>query len=224
TVLTDELLGLSPHIRIIHNKEMKSHYVWERLAALRKLGTQRSKGECVVLLDDDNFWESAHLSSLFESLQKNPGCEAAHSWRTLWNSDNTPHIIKDLYPWVLGGDRDRQRILFRIQNEAGILQPGTNLARDRYGFVYKNKRHSCVDAGEWMFRRSLLDKIPFRDYLTYTELLYGFCDDYIYGTEMVKQDINVTSTEKPTLRYLLGGQSQELAQAGNDVRGRGCGE
>ena len=69
-----------------------------------------------------------------------------------------------------------------------------------------------LSTGEWMFRRNLLDKIPFNGRFSYTEILYGFCDDYIYGSKLLSNNIKACATHKPTLRYYLGGNSQEAKQ------------
>lgn len=207
-----EDLNFSPIASIIYAPAQPERYIFEKVGVLRNLGIEKSHGDYVALLDDDNKWEKNHLSTLFHLLQENPQLEAAHSWRTLWNDDNTPHLVDGLYPWVLGGDKDRQKMLFNIQCHCGILAIGSNIVRDQYGFEYNDEVFSCVDTGEWLLARHILNIVRFKEHFSYTEILYGFCDDYLFGLDLLKNDVKVKTTEEPTLRYYLGGNSQNYAQ------------
>lgn len=206
--VTGKLKTVSPNLSIFHCPEQPGRYIFEKVASLRNIAIDKSNSDYIAILDDDNLWEDNHLSTLYNMLQDYPECEAAYSWRTLWNSDGTPHIVDDLYPWVLGGDVNRQKILFEIQSKAQILTPGSNLIRDKYGFKYNGDIFSCVDTGEWLLRRKLFDKVRFKEHFSYTEVLYGFCDDYLFGCDLLTSHIHVKPTEKATLRYFLGGNSQ----------------
>jgi len=183
-----------------------SAYRFERLGALRNLGIELANGDTVALLDDDNDWTPDHLPSLLGVLDRNPDLAAVHSWRELWRQGQ-PHPV-DTYPWVLGGDEERQRVLFDAQVSAGILRLGDHRARDRHGFPCRGQLFSCVDAGEWLVRRSLFRDIPFSAPWTYTELLYGYCDDYRFARRLLEANVAVGCSEQFTLRYSLGGGSQ----------------
>lgn len=206
--ISSQIKAKGKNVSIIPAAAQPARYLFERLGALRNLAVRHASGGYLAFLDDDNQWETNHLSSLLQAATHS-GLGVAHSWRTLWNKDNTPKIITDQYPWVLGGDTARQEILYRIQHDVGILASGTNQVRDRYGFEFRGSVFSCVDTGEWLFPLELLKQLPFRDAFSYTELLYGFCDDYLYGCELLKRDTKVATTREFTLRYFLGGNSQE---------------
>jgi len=200
-------------LRIIERPAQLERHIWERLGALRNHGIRCAAGDLIALLDDDNELEPAHLSSGAKVLRRDPRCDATHSWRTLWTESGEQHLVDDgLYPWVLGGDRKRQMLMFEIQVAAGILTPGSPIVRDRYDFDGPDgERACCVDTGEWVFRKETILKCPFVERFTYTETLFGMTDDYLLGCRMLEAGIRVIPIERPTLRYFLGGNSQVVS-------------
>ncbi len=184
-------------------------FIFEKFAALKNTGIHHASGQFIAFLDDDNEWLDNHLAILQDALWQHTAADFSYSWRSLLNADGSPHNVDGLYPWGWGCDITRRQALFRIQKEVGILEEGSNLAKDKYGFEFKGERFSCVDSGEFMFRRELLARISFKEEFSYTELLYGFCDDYLMGVTLLKAGATGVCTEQPTLRYYLGGNSQE---------------
>ncbi len=183
-----------------------TEFRFERLGRLRDLGCRVAKGKFLALLDDDNRWSKEHLSSLYNALIKDISVGAVYSWRHLYRNGRKYRIRK--YPWVFGGDEERQKVLFNIQKEVGILTSGSSAVRDCHGFKFRGRLFSCVDAGEWMWQKAITDKIGFSDSWTYTELLYGFCDDYRFANKLLAHGIACSPTRQFTLEYELGGNSQ----------------
>lgn len=207
--LPEELQREGSCVSLVSAPSEPRRFVFEKLGALRNLGVRQSTGSLLAFLDDDNEWEDNHLASLEAVLRHNPDADFAYSWRTLLNRDGTPHLVRGLYPWGWGADLSRRKALFQIQHAAGILSEGSSLAKDQYGFVYEGRPYSCVDTSELLVRRSLFSRVRYREDYSYTEILYGFCDDYLFGIALLEAGAQGVCTELPTLRYYLGGSSQE---------------
>jgi len=194
--------------KILHRERDTEQYVWERVAKHKNIAVQLSSGNYIVNLDDDNTISFNHLSTLH--LKILDGYDAVHSWRYLLNSDGTPCLLSQ-YPWVIGGDFPRARLLYKIQFEHGVFTNNSNVIKDTLYLNYKNQTYCTVDANEWMINKDLFinKQLKYTDSYTYTDILYGHCEDYLFGTRIKELDFKVGCTELPTLNYYLSGNSQE---------------
>ncbi len=190
-----------------YNKD-ENCVLFEKLARMRNFGSQKAAGDFLAFWDDDNRWESNHLLSLYRLLINNTDCGAVHSWRRLVDQYQLPKIVKkENYPWITN-DSSASRAMYQQQATAGILCADSDLVKDRYGYGPSNE-DCCVDTGEWLIRRNTFKEVRgFKEVQSAFEKMYGVTDDQILGLRLLSSGVLVRSTEKPTLIYTLGGNSQ----------------
>lgn len=192
---------------VIHGVRDLDRYAWERVASHQNHAAREASGEYLVNLDDDNTFAPNHLSSLHAKISE--GYEAAYSWRYMYNANGAPYLV-DRYPWLIGNDVLRERLLFKIQCEAGTFQPGSNLVRDGLYLDYMGYPYCTVDASEWMYRRKLFTSglLKFIDSYSYEDILFGHSSDYMLNKRIKELGLKVACTQLPTLNYYLSGNSQ----------------
>ncbi len=195
--------------------EIEWHWIsrnpWEvsgpgRLAKLRNYAVDAANTKWISFLDDDNEFESNHLSSLV-ACARHTKCEAIHSYRRLFCQDGTPYL-EQRWPW----SRDRTEGI-RIYQELclkGVLQPGSNIERDRCDPLGYPDPTRIVDTGEWLLARKLLLSFPFCEEYTYDDWINITTEDDKLLQTLVEEQIPIVCTEKPTLKYYLGGYSNAL--------------
>lgn len=205
-------LGKKIDVIIVHEKKDLEIYVWERVASHKNTAVAISSGKYIVNLDDDNTVASNHLSSLKAKISE--GHDIVHCWRYLFYQDGTPYVLNQ-YPWIIGNDFLRAKLLFKMQSEGGIFKPNQNLVKDTVNLNYKGKTYCTVDANEWMLRKELFTnkQLKFIDEYSYTDILYGHCEDYLFGTRIKELNLKVGCTNLPTLNYYLSGNSQDPINA-----------
>lgn len=172
-----------------------------RVAKLRNASLGTIETPLCALLDDDNSFESDHLSALLE--QVNDTTRVVHSWRSLWNIDDTPFCLAGLHPWSRELATSRQ--LYRQYSDAGIYQLGTNIIRDRV--IPYDRRQSMVDMSEWLFATDFLSRLKFVELFDSEDMLTSRTEDSKLLDAIVEMGIVVPCTRRPSLRYYLGGYS-----------------
>lgn len=185
-----------------------------RVATLREAGLALVQTPYCAFLDDDNELEPHHYSLLASCISANNSV-AAHSWRTLWTREGTPFPLTDRHPW----SRDAQvaRHLFDRYRQAGIYQPNSHVVRDR---VAPNCRVlSMVDTSEWLFDTSFLREISFVKTYSYDDWLLSRSEDNKLLDSIVQSGVVIPSTCTPTLRYYLGGYSNNWSQEAAQLEG-----
>lgn len=176
----------------------------KRIAELRNRAVQLVKTEWISFLDDDNEFEPQHISSLIVCAKYN-GCEAAHSQRKLFWLDGTPYLEPRL-PWCRDEKKNAQ--LYLDLCKEGILEPGSNIVRDRaIPRSHPEVGTSVVDTGDWLLKRTVLLKYPFSTEYTYDDWLNLTTEDDKLLKCLIENGIPIACTELPTLRYYLGGYS-----------------
>ena len=188
-----------------YNSSILEGYKPCRAANMRNLAVQESKGDFIAFLDDDNSWEPEHLSSLMQMFENNPRLEAAYSFRTLWNVDDTPYL-KATHPWTDVEDREDR---YRQLECMGIYSEGTNLVRDRLSGSSDGKGEviCTVDTSAWLVRRHIATAFPFPNSFSSDQQGRLISEDDAFGRELHHAGVVIATSGLFTLRYYLGGFS-----------------
>ena len=177
-----------------------------RLSALRNKAITSIKTTYVSFLDDDNEFYPEHLEQLLE-FARNEKCDAVHSYREILYNDGKPYL-ENLSPW--GHSIQQRAEKYKELLEHKIATPGSNVWCDKYGVT--------IDTNLWLIRTSLLQCIKFP--IDYTE------DDYANITPedakimqaMKSQNVVVKTNQKVSVKYYLGGYSNECGKTVGTVK------
>jgi glycosyltransferase involved in cell wall biosynthesis len=178
-------------------------YLPARLGALRNMGIAAASGDWIAQLDDDNEFETDHLSSLLECLAANPGIEIAHSWRRLHSPDGSPYEILGENPWH--PDPELKASSYARLVELGVFEPGSAVVRDalRAG----GREFNGVDTSELLVSRAMHQRFPFpTEYSRWWRKL-EWTEDYAWCVLLDRAKVPIVCSRKPTLRYFMGGYS-----------------
>jgi len=171
----------------------------------RNVGIDRSSGELITHLDDDNYWEASHLSDLVAAVESSQN-GITHSWRKLLWPDGSP-FLEGVYPWMKVPDRASAEYVYAQLVDWGVRVQGSPLMRD----CFLSDTGECrftVDTSEWMMTADLARCIPFRERLSFRELSHWLTDDYMFCLDAYRHGVrNVSTTGRPTLNYTIGGSS-----------------
>ncbi len=178
-----------------------------RIARLRNLALEFVSSPLVCFLDDDNTWESHHLSSLWQVMAAE-GVPAAHSWRRLLNPDGT-NWQGDRFPWLPPGKTEKHR--YAIYRECGMFSPGSSIIKDTVSLLVGTEDFGMVDMGEWLLETTLIRQLRF--YTTYSKSeIANMCGEDDKLLNCLRQfGIDIACTKQPTLIYQLGGMSNTFA-------------
>ncbi|MFF5185764.1 DegT/DnrJ/EryC1/StrS family aminotransferase [Streptomyces sp. NPDC000345] len=180
----------------------------ERIGKLRELAIRACDADYVAFLDDDNIWETDHLSSLLAVAER--GYPAVHSWRALISAEGVPATV-DRFPWLPPGAAAVERL--QVLSRLGVMDPGSPVVRDSSDFVHEDTR-GMVDMGEWLFDRRLLRTLRLHRPRTPRETEQRVGEDDILLEQLRALHVPIACTRRPTLRYRLGGLSNpEFGQA-----------
>ncbi len=174
-----------------------------RLAHLRNLAVRSAHHELIVFLDDDNAWSEEHLSNLWSTLVEQDAY-FTHSQRLLFESDGRSYLRAE-FPWKRS--RDEREHLYRVYSEQGFLSPGSNVLRDSIVMP-----HSCVDLGEWLLHRHFLLRHPFIVDYGLEDWRNITVEDAKLAQAIIDSGLRIACTERPTLRYYLGGYSNNFSE------------
>ena len=192
-------VGAVRSVRISVSEETNRHWVG-RVAQLRNLAASLATTPLIAFLDDDNRWESDHLSSLV-SVMSRAGALAAHSWRRLEEADGRPWSGRD-FPWR--SESEAATAIWRKLNEAGLIVPGDDRIRER---MILGDGVGMVDLGAWLFRAEALRSAPFAIEYDAEEISAMVGEDDKWLARIVEQGLAMPCTEQATLVYTLGGRS-----------------
>lgn len=188
--------------------------VYPRIARMTNFGVSTAQSEWVALLDDDNEFESNHVSSLLTCASRSK-CDAVHAGRKVYNADGTPYLIQQ-FPWAVTLS-DRVRI-YSLLCTRGVWARGTNVLLDRAGPAglgpFRNstvvRDHDAiflVDTSVWLIRRTLLLEIPIPSIFSAVDLADSTAPDDKLLAAFLEAGVRIAATGLPTLRYYLGGIS-----------------
>lgn len=178
-----------------------------RSAYIRNLGVRMTDSRWVSFLDDDNEYEPNHLSSLVACAirTKHP---AVHSHRKIYEADGRPFLARR-FPWV----RDHQESLrlYDYYCERGLLVRGTNIFQDRADPKDQPDGIRMIDSSVWLFDRNLLIQHPFPETYTEKEIRSNVYEDDKLLELLQEQEVEISSTGLPTVKYYLGGYSNTFS-------------
>jgi glycosyltransferase involved in cell wall biosynthesis len=169
-----------------------------RSSRLRNLGVRAATDPWIAFLDDDNEWTPDHLDSLVDCAQRR-GVRVAYSDVSLHNQDGSDYLAPR-WPWahtVAEAEREYADYVAK-----GVCAPGSNVLRDSPGAC-----GVAADTSAWLLARELLLEIPFAERFTAQDAneLQGE-DDKLYQA-LVRRREPMACTGRTTLRYYLGGYS-----------------
>lgn len=173
-----------------------------RIARLRETAVSRVATSWSAFLDDDNVLEREHFPTLLQCAVHNPA-PAAHSWRSLWTRDGRPYPLSGRHPWCR--DPHAASRLFTQYEAAGIYRWHSHIVRDQV--VPHCRSRSMVDTSEWILRTPFLIEMGFCQEYTVEDWQLGRTEDSKLLDQIVEQGVPIPSTCRPTLRYYLGGYS-----------------
>ena len=107
--------------------------------------------------------------------------------------------------------------MFVEYEEAGIYRRHTNIVADQV--VPLHRERSMVDTSEWLFSAALLRSIGFVADYSRGDWITCRTEDSKLLDRIVESGISVPSTRRPTLRYFLGGYSNNWACDGASIEG-----
>lgn len=177
----------------------------ERVARLRNVALALARGRYICFLDDDNRWEREHLSTLRATLETT-GADAAYSWRQLFDAHGRPWRAHT-FPW--GRCTARKARLFEVMCEAGVMQPGSHVFRDSTEVSLEGTSVAAVDMGSWLFRSSMFRGLRFETDYSEWEIQNSVTEDDKLLSAMLGAGLALACTGRPTLRYALGGYSNQ---------------
>jgi hypothetical protein len=204
-------------------KDLEYRYLWRgsrdhtgpvRAGKLREMALDETEGKWLGFLDDDNTLMVNHYSSLLQCIEEHASL-VAHSWRTLWNRDKTPYVLRSSHPWCR--DRDMAEKLFREYSLAGIYVSGSNIVRDQV--VPGEQAKSMVDTSEWIFHRNFVRGLSWTGPYDHGDWLTSRAEDSLVLDQIVNLRIDVPCSRQPTLCYFLGGYSNQMIDERTDSRG-----
>ncbi len=203
-----ELPKLSKNItvkrhNIILDKSIDKNLIVHRVATIRNFAIKLASQNCISFLDDDNLWETNHLSSLMDTLQTHQ-CKASYSWRKLFLNNGKPWI-PTTWPWI-GSDVPQKKLL-HIYEKLEMLDLKTNILKDKFEAVYNNRDYATIDMGAWLFKKELFDVVSFKTDYTKEEVNCLVTEDDQLLLDLKKLNFTVHPSKKSTLKYYLGGFS-----------------
>ncbi|KUN77857.1 hypothetical protein AQJ66_32045 [Streptomyces bungoensis] len=202
-----------PHARFVNvvpgeHPDMPRGYLPARLSYLRNLGAGLTRTPYVAHLDDDNAYAPAHLRSLVDLLESNPGAEVAHSWRRLLTEDGTDFVPDGEDPWhPIALQRSAS---YRSLARHGIFVPGSSVVRDTMRMTDEGMLNR-VDTNELLLRRETQLRIPFPTDFTLWQRILGTTEDMALCERLLRAGVVAVCSERPTVDYYMGGFSNAAA-------------
>lgn len=188
--------------------------VYPRIAGLLNIGVRMANSHWVAFLDDDNEYETNHLSSLVNCAAQND-CLAVHSCRGIFHSDGSPYL-DSLFPWAR--DPEEGSRIYELLCSRGVWVRGSNVLKDRADprgpAPFRNSTILTlrdpiflVDTSVWLLERNLLLKYPVPEIFTEEDLRDNTAPDDKLLELLLENRVCIVTTGLPTLRYYLGGIS-----------------
>jgi len=176
---------------------------YSRVALLRNVALTMTTASRVSFLDDDNLWDSDHLSSLVELMDES-GVPAVHSWRRLLSPDGRPYVPTS-FPWLVNPDAAIKRL--RQLQDVGVFENGSDVVRDRMSVMVDGEDLGMVDMNECLLDRNLINLIGFEIERTQADVINRIGEDDKLLQRLRDLLVPIRCTERATLLYRLGGYS-----------------
>lgn len=170
-----------------------------RLGKLRDIGADLARTPWLAYIDDDDEWLTNHLHDLLATAASS-GAPAVHSWMSVVTPDGRP-FLEETYPWCRDALAARQQ--YREMVECGVVVPHTNVYRHRVDADSVPMRVSAIAAGEWLLRRTLVQRVGFTFDYSPEEYaaMKGEDDKFLEG--LLAEGTRIASTNEATLVYRL---------------------
>lgn len=176
-----------------------------RLAYLRNRAIEASDTTWISFLDDDNEFESYHLSSLMHYALEN-NSEAIHSYRKLFYADGTPYYFsEELSPWVR--DIEKAKEQFKLLSLHGVVRKGSNIIKDK---VDLEKKFYRVDTNVWLIKRKILLQYKIPEEFTSQDWMNNVYEDEKLLQKLINHDVKIHCNKLSSVKYYLGGYSNIL--------------
>ena len=184
--------------------DLPEKVVITRLAKLRDIAIRLAETPLLCFLDDDNWWEHNHLSSLVATMN-NTGAHAAHSWRTLHFDDGST-FDGSFFPWLERNTPDeRSRFQTCLRNK--MIIPGDSIVRDQ-SHPDEGGDSGMVDLGAWLLDTEIARLHGFSGVPHGAKRpTLGVGEDDILLAQLVKSNTLIACSRQATLHYQLGGFS-----------------
>jgi len=191
--------------------------IYPRLGRMWNWGVRAASGRWICFLDDDNEFDERHVSSLVAHARARRA-EAVHSSRLIFNFDGSPYL-DEVFPWCQ--DEEEGRRIFAELRSRGVWPAGGNVLHDRADPIRPDSevRNSTIMAAEdplvmvdmsaWLLSRDLLLRIPVTETITHRDVVLNNAPDGLLLEALLRDGVPVHSTGLPTLRYYLGGISNQ---------------
>jgi glycosyltransferase involved in cell wall biosynthesis len=188
--------------------------IYPRLSRLFNTGARVSSAKWIAFLDHDNEYEPSHLSSLLACANAK-GARAVHSSRSILCADGSPYLDE---LWHTAPNPEEGARIYELMCDRGVRVRGTNILHDRADPLRSSSfRPSTViqatdpvflvDQSAWLIRRDLLLELPIPETFTEEEIEANTAPDDKLLHVLLMNDVPIFSTGLPTLRYYLGGVS-----------------
>ena len=188
--------------------------IYPRLSRLFNIGVRAASASWIAFLDDDNEYEPNHLSSLMACVRTHK-VRAVHSARQILWADGTPYL-DEVFPSA--ANRAEGERIFQLMCERGHWIRGTNILQDHVDSDQQQTfRNSTVlgsddptflvDQNVWLIERQLLIEFPIPETFSEADIENNTCPDDKMLEVMVRNRIDIRPTRLPTVRYYLGGVS-----------------
>jgi glycosyltransferase involved in cell wall biosynthesis len=179
-----------------------------RSSRLRNWAIRHATTKWVAFLDDDNEWERRHLELVLDAIEA-CGVLAGHSCRRLLSPDGTPWL-EPIWPWSASDEEGRRAYAHLVS--LGVVEAGSEVVRGRYEPAELAGGAPGIDTNEWVLARELLLRIPFREAFTAQHEMSLMGEDDLLLEDLIRAKIPVASSGVPTVRYYLGGYSNNRAR------------
>jgi hypothetical protein len=176
------------------------------LSRLRNHAVALAETPWIAFLDDDNEYESFHIRRLIEHAWRSGG-EAVHSHRRLFHLDGRPYLDA-CWPWARSRHAGEQR--WRELVDLGLLEPGSNIMRDRADVRPAPHRVMEIDTNVWLIRADLLRRLPIPDRYHHTDWDMILVEDDKMLENFIAHGVLPVSNDVVSVRYYLGGYSNNL--------------
>ena len=207
-----------PNVRIFHidiNKftsQFIDCYAPSRVGFIRNVGIRQAQGEYICQLDDDNYYDKNHISSLVQSIESEPNTDITFSWRRLLWNDGSPYV-EEAYPWtpearLAFGKEALSRYIYERLIKAGIRIRGSNIVRDTL-ITPDGEPVYTIDTSELMVKREVHSEFLFNVNFTWREMVGDYSDDYAFVKKCHEAGLKFKCSEKITLNYIIGGHSNK---------------
>lgn len=174
-----------------------------RSSRLRNFGVRRATTRWIAFLDDDNEWAPDHLRTLVECALAH-GTRAAHSHVALVHPDGRPYL-EPLWPWA--HTREEAERIYAQRVAQRVIAPGSNVVGGDVGL--HEPPLETPDTSSLLLERELLLEVPFEEEFTEDDARDFVGEDVKLFRALVARREPLACTRRPTLRYRLGGYSND---------------